>query len=171
MRSLILATLATLGLAAMGIAQTTAAVNYYGAACRNYNNTVNAPVMQVTGLPQLGATITLRYIGPNSVPSNKPVLITGTSSLNAAVPRLTQAMAANCTLLVNPDIAVFFMPQSTGVGGYLDRISYTVPNNPSVIGGSLYHQWMTMVFGGFDPQNPTFLYLMLSNGVQIRAGL
>jgi hypothetical protein len=152
----------------------TAAVIPYGSACRDYNNSVSAPVLTVTGLPQLGAQVTVRYIGPNTAGlygGSYPFLITGLGSTSLPVPRLTQAMSASCTLFVNPDVAVFFMPQvQSNPVRFLDRITYAIPNTPSLIGQSVFHQYGVVIWDNFGGAN-RLDYLMLSNGAEVRAGL
>lgn len=175
MRPILIAAAAALSMfssAALAQSSPLASVTLYGSSCRDYNNQQTPPVMMVSGLPQLGATVTVRYLGPIiSVFDThfQPILITGLSSVNLPIPRVTPLMSANCTLLVNPDIAVFFMPAGV-TGQTLDRLSYVIPNSPSMIGASVFHQWATMVFYAVDPTMPQVQYFMFSNAAQIHAG-
>ncbi len=148
-----------------------ATVTLYGTACRDRANQSVAPMMRVSGVPQLGSQITVQYLGPNGMPlfvDNIPALITGLTGVSVPVPQLTMDMSSSCTLLVIPDIAFFVMPRS-GLA-YLTQIQYTIPNDPSVLGASVYHQWATLVLYG-PSTNPTLGYVMFSNGAHVQAGL
>jgi hypothetical protein len=150
-----------------------AAVTYYGAGCRDAANSTNAPVILVSGSPQLGATITVRYLGPSAQTfANQfaPALITGLSMANAPVPRLTPSMATNCTLLVQPDVAVFFMPLIGGAS-HLDRISYQIPNVGSLLGSSVFHQFATVALTNPTYGTPVLDFVIFSSGAQVYCGL
>jgi hypothetical protein len=146
----------------------------YGAGCRDAANSVNAPVLIVNGLPQLGAQITVRYLGPNGeqfFEVSYPFLITGTGPANIPVPKLTPTMATNCALLVDPVLAVYFMPVIQLLPIRLDdRLTYTIPNDGALLGRSVYHQYGTMVFSTIGSP-PPFEHLLFSNGMQIYVGL
>ncbi len=177
MRCLVLAASAAVSLLAVpAVAQAAGSVTYYGNGCSDAGGTAIVPVMTVvvtnstTGMPQPGATVTLRYVGQNGSgfwTESVPVLISGLSSANLPVPRLTQSMSTSCSLLVNPDIAVFVMPPSTA--NYLDRVSYTIPNTPTVLGASVFHQWGTIVFNTLGMT--TLDFFVFSNGAQVQVGV
>ena len=99
------------------------------------------------GLPRIGTTLTVTYAGPNAIMpgirlTDWPTLIAGASRIDFPVPPLTVSQPPGCTLYPAPDVVVP-MPPERGGTRFVSEVALPIPNDPALLGGSVYLQWMT----------------------------
>ena len=137
MRSLLIL-FATL-LSAASVATQTASFTNYGRGCDLPGSP--PPLIRSTGLPQLGATFTVRYIGPNGqtpVSQDQPVLLTGFSTLSWPIPPISSLQPAGCLLLVLPEIVI---PMPWTGSRYQDQFPMQIPNDVGLLGATMHQQF------------------------------
>lgn len=123
----------------------------FGTACRTATN------LSVTGVPTTGSFYSVRYPGNTTAPT---ILATGASSTNwLGIPLpldLTGAGMPGCTLYVAIDLTEAFTGSQTG-----GTIFITLPNDPVLVGTSLFHQAVTV---------PSPIAIATSNALRVLVG-
>jgi hypothetical protein len=139
--------------------------------------------MTTQGLPSLGGAVTLVYHGPNSyvvghvtVDISHPHLLLGLSNsagpgfvLPLTLPPALTGGVAGCSLYVSSEWT-FAMPRVVfGLGPFLDRQPLVIPNDPTLIGATLFAQWVAyrMDAPAFGPVRYSF---HTSDAVLLRVG-
>jgi hypothetical protein len=166
MRILLLATLlsATVPL----LPAQAASVSLYGTGCAYAGQNL---AIGVQGLPQLGTTITITYSGPNffSTLMIQPGLALGLAPDATPIPTsVLPLQPAGCTVWVVPVLIGMMLP--TSAGPFATSVDVAVPNNPGLIGFTVYAQWIaTVVQCGIIPPC-TFDALPTSDAAQLVLG-
>ncbi len=129
-------------------AQTTATFSVYGTSCSTPVQTRPATIDHV-GLPQLGQTFSVVYRGDAlaSTAMLTPILYAslGPTSIpagNSVLPLPQQA--PNCVVLVDPTLILAVIPSAfdPSTGTFQTDFPFNVPNLPSLVGGSIYFQFL-----------------------------
>lgn len=143
----------------------------YGSTC-NYgyfcnNRYVQSPNLQGGGIPSVGNTYYLRIIDPaqNRGCGNGPAYFISIIGVQPANFSFINGIGITCTLNVNPILY-------RGENGHINlfnwnngawELNYDIPNNPHLIGLSIYHQVAINFANGIVPPN----VVLLSNGLKV----
>ena len=141
MRILLLASLLSTAVAVLP-AQA-ASVSFYGTGCAYAGQNL---AIGVQGLPQLGTTFTITYSGPNfySTLMIQPALAIGLAPNATPIPpAILPLQPAGCTVWVVPLLIATMLP--TSAGPFATTVDIAVPNNPGLIGFTVYAQWFATV--------------------------
>ena len=110
----------------------------------------------------------MTYTGPNGrtpVSIDQPLLLTGTAQVNVTIPRWSNLQPAGCVLYTLP-LIVTVMPW-TG-SRFQDRVTLAIPNQRSLLGVTLYQQFVDAYFS--CRPNCQMLMLRTTNGGKISIG-
>jgi len=104
------------------------------------------PLIRFTGLPQVGTTYTISQVAlPNSITPvsiDLPILISGLNQVSLPVPVFSPAQPAGCNQLTTSD--VFEIMPMTSPTGFATSTTWTLPNNPNLVGLQYNHQWVSL---------------------------
>ncbi len=144
MRPLLLSAAAFL-IATFSSAQT-ADITVAGAGCMLEGK---APAMGYKGLPQLGATFSLNYTGPNhqvnhTQSSVQPILNIGFTAVGLPIPAFLPAQPIGCVMYVAPTISIPMAKEPNGRPSYVSSQAVPVPNNTALLGGQFFAQWLAV---------------------------
>ncbi|MCC6672984.1 MAG: hypothetical protein IT458_18105 [Planctomycetes bacterium] len=129
------------GLACSGLAQQ-ASYTTYGTGCGGWaGEPPSMPMLSATGVPRLGAKITVQYQAPYWACRYSVIafLATGVAQTVVPLPPIPNTFygGPNCTILTSGEVAVM-RPIGQYPTGALDL---AVPNSPALLGVVLYQQW------------------------------
>ena len=125
----------------------------YGSACAG---TPGEPVIAASGLPTIGNqsfAVTVAQALPHSL-----AIPVGANAPNSI------ALGSGCWLLL--DIPLVFLPSQTTDAAGNASVGFAVPNNPALVGSSLFFQWAVL-----DPLGPLFGDFAVSGGLQVQVGV
>jgi len=104
------------------------------------------PLIRFTGLPQVGMSYTINQVAlPNSITPvsiDLPILISGLQQTMLPVPTYSSLQPAGCFQLCTIDVFEI-MPQ-VSPNGFQTSATWTVPNNPNLVGLQYHHQWASL---------------------------
>jgi hypothetical protein len=112
-------------------------VTMYGTACGGAGGP--PPRLGSRDVPAIGSPFTFDYSGPigtTPVSNDHPHLLLGFAQLNVPVPPAI-SFFTGCTLLADP---VLVFPAPAMGTSYATQYTFPVPNNPHLIGNTLYAQ-------------------------------
>ena len=103
------------------------------------------PSLGATGVPQLGTVFTVTYRGPNAIEpglglTDQPLLMIGVVRVDLPFPLINPVQPTGCTLYPSPDVIVV-PPPDAGGRAFVAQVAFSIPNDPGLIGGSLFLQW------------------------------
>ena len=167
MRTLLLACLCSAA-AGLQLPAQSASVSFYGTGCAYQGLNL---AIGVQGLPQLGTTFTITYSGPNfnSTLMIQPALALGLLPDNLPIPpAILPLQPAGCSVWIVPALIQTMLPTATGL--FATSVDIGVPNNPGLIGFTVFAQWFaTVVQCGIIPPC-TFDALPTSDGALLVVG-
>ena len=133
----------------------------YGQGCGGANG---VPVLTMSGLPELGASYTVRISQLNPQPGLFGILLTGLSDQQWSGGSLPANLAGfglqGCTLLASDESQITLL-QSQGQS----QRSFTLPAATGFLGLVLHHQFL-----GLDPTAPNSVGAAMSNAGAVRVG-
>lgn len=100
------------------------------------------PTIGAVGLPQIGATFTITYSGPNRAtwPTElHPLFMYGFQSISLPLDAWFTSQPIGCTIYLVPRAFVLMGP-GTGIG-YASSVTFQIPTNYSLVGVSFLAQW------------------------------
>jgi hypothetical protein len=141
----------------------------FGTGCAFLGQTLG---ITATGLPQLGGSVTLEYVGPNlnNQIQTQPVLGLGLAPAAVPIPAaILPQQPTGCTQWLVPDA---LLPMAVSAqGNFEDRVAIAIPNAPTLIGFQFHAQWLVIVIQcGFVPPC-TLDALPTSDALQLTCGL
>lgn len=121
-----------------------------GAGCALQTPTPSqTPSIGHTGTPRIGMTFSLTYTGPNyqfssAQQSAQPMLALGTQVVSVPLPPLNLIyQPSGCMAYVVP-LSLTPMPPHPSQPVYQNSYSFSVPNNPALVGFQFVGQWLVV---------------------------
>ena len=125
-----------------------ASVRVFGKPCVFENQ---KPELLVAGLPQLGGSVTLSYLGPNfsTSPSQRvawPQLVLGMAPKKTdLLPSLLPQQPVGCMGFVLPEIIAPMAVAASNPLKFETQVTLPVPNERALVGLHVFAQWLTVV--------------------------
>jgi hypothetical protein len=129
------------------MAAQSASVSPFGVGCMFNGQTL---AIGNNGLPQLGQTFQLTYTGPNFTFNSGqqiawPNLALSFTQMVTNIPQgLLPQQPAGCTGYIDPLVVIGTQPDINGRPVFDSFVDISVPNNASLLGLTLFGQWMTI---------------------------
>lgn len=118
-----------------------ASVAPYGEGCTFVGST-SGPDFGFPAPPRLGSEFEIRYLGPLPVGGTRPWLTLGVDPIDILIPEtLFPFQPPNCRVLLVPWVVYPIPPASPTVPSYPDRLTVSIPSEPSLAGLQIRLQW------------------------------
>jgi hypothetical protein len=141
-------------------------------------------VLSWIGLPALGQSMTFVYSGPNYYIqvhgytwSDRPVFLLGVSDRflgTTPLPVLLPVSLTNgqtgCWLLQSNDVVQWMDFGPLPPSRYVDRISFSIPNDVALLGGVFFAQWLHWHRDQQNYNDPWRQWVTLSGGARAMIG-